>query len=77
MRPELLAELDAIAEREAVDRGIVALAFVLAHPSAPVAIIGSQTPRADRRRRPQALDVHLDRADVYRIVQASEGVPLP
>ena len=37
VRPELLAELDTIAERESVDRSIVALALVLAHPSAPVA----------------------------------------
>lgn len=76
VRPELLAELDAIAEREGVDRSVVALAFVLAHPSAPVAIIGSQNP-ARIAASTRALTVTLDRADVYRIVQASEGVPLP
>ena len=73
---ELVTVLDRLAEREGVDRSQVALAFVLAHPSAPIPIIGTQ----DRSRitaSNAALDVHLDRADVYDIVQASEGVPLP
>ena len=76
IRPELLAVLDELAEREGVDRSQLALAFVLAHPSAPIAIIGSQN--ADRiRSSTAALGVTLDRSDVYAIVQASEGVPLP
>jgi predicted oxidoreductase len=76
VRPELLAVLDQLAAREGVDRAQIALAFVLAHPSAPIAIIGSQNP--DRiRSSTAALGVALDRADVYSIVQASEGVPLP
>ncbi|MGA1052050.1 MAG: aldo/keto reductase [Ilumatobacteraceae bacterium] len=76
MPPELLDLLDRIAERESTDRATIALAFVLAHPAAPVAIIGTQQP--DRIRASlRAFDVHLDRADVYAIVQASEGVPLP
>ena len=64
------------AEREDVDRTAVALAFVLAHPSAPVAIIGSQNPERIAGS-VSALAVQLDRHDVYQIVQASEGVPLP
>jgi aryl-alcohol dehydrogenase-like predicted oxidoreductase len=76
VRPELLSALDEIAAREGVERSHVALAFVLAHPSAPVAIIGSQNP-ARIVASTRALGVRLDRADVYRIVQASEGVPLP
>ena len=76
VRPELLAVLDAIADREGCDRATVALAFVLAHPSAPVAIIGTQDP-ARIRGSLAALGVHLDRADVYAVVQASDGVPLP
>lgn len=73
---DLIGVLDSLAEREGVDRSQIAVAFVLAHPSAPVAIIGSQN--ADRiRASTGALDVVLDRADVYAIVQASEGVPLP
>lgn len=73
---DLLTELDRIAAREHVDRSIVAVAFVLAHPSAPVAIIGTQRPERIHATT-AALRVHLDRDDVYRIVQASEGVPLP
>ena len=73
---DLLAVLDRLADREGVDRSQIALAFVLAHPSAPIAIIGSQN--ADRIRSSNAaLAVHLDRDDVYSIFQASEGVALP
>ncbi|WP_420451094.1 aldo/keto reductase [Ilumatobacter sp.] len=76
VRPELIAELDRLAEREGVDRSQIAVAFVLAHPTAPIAIIGSQNP--DRiRSTTAALGVDLGRADVYAIVQASEGVALP
>ncbi len=76
VRPELLEVLDGLATREGVDRAAIAIAFVLAHPAAPVAIIGSQNP--DRiAGTTRALDVELTRADVYAIIQASEGVPLP
>lgn len=73
---ELLAVLEELAEREGVERSIVAVAFVLAHPAAPIAIIGTQNPERITTTT-AALDVHLDRHDVYRIIQASEGVPLP
>jgi predicted oxidoreductase len=73
---ELLAVLDGLAERESVDRATVALAFALAHPSRPVAIIGTQKPERIASAL-AALQVRLDRADVYAIIQASEGVPLP
>ncbi|MCU1359632.1 MAG: putative oxidoreductase [Ilumatobacteraceae bacterium] len=76
VRVELLTELDRIAAREDVHRSHVAIAFVLAHPSAPVAIIGTQRPERIGATL-AALGVHIDRDDVYRIVQASEGVPLP
>ena len=76
LRPELLEVLDGLADREGVNRSQIALAFVLSHPSAPIAIIGSQN--LDRIRSSNAaLAVTLNRADVYAIVQASEGVPLP
>lgn len=76
VRPELLAVLDELAVREGTDRATIALAFALAHPASPVAIVGSQRP--DRlHAATKALEVHLDRRDVYRIIEASEGVPLP
>ncbi|MBX3283724.1 MAG: aldo/keto reductase [Actinobacteria bacterium] len=74
--PELVATLDGLAVRERVDRATVALAFVLALPFRPVAILGTQS--VERLRSSvAALSVHLDRADCYRIIEASEGVPLP
>ncbi len=73
---ELVETLDAIAAREGVDRATVALAFVLAHPAQPVAIIGTQQP--DRIAASlAATGVTLDRGDVYSLVQASQGQPLP
>lgn len=76
VRPELLSTIDRLAEREGVDRATLATAFVLAHPSQPVALLGTQTP-ARLTAAPAAFEVHLDRTDVYEIVVASEGVPLP
>jgi predicted oxidoreductase len=76
VRAELIDVLDRLAERESTDRATVALAFVLAHPARPVAIVGTQRP--DRLvTATGALDIDLDRTDAYAIVQASEGVPLP
>lgn len=72
----LMDVLDRIAERDGVDRGAVAIAFVLAHPSRPVALVGSQNP--DRlRAATDAFSVQLTRNDVYDIIEASRGEPLP
>jgi predicted oxidoreductase len=76
VRPELIEVIDRLAEREGVDRATLAIAFVLAHPAAPVAIVGSQNPERVAAST-AALDVELSREDVYAIIQASEGVPLP
>lgn len=76
IRPELLEVVDRLAEREGVDRAAIATAFVLANPSKPVALLGTQTP-ARLISAAAAFDVSLDRQDVYEIVAASEGVPLP
>ena len=76
VRAELLDTLDRLAEREGTDRATVATAFVLSHPAKPVALLGTQTP-ARLTAAPAAFDVHLDRNDVYDIVAASEGQPLP
>ena len=76
IRPELVQVLDDVAARHGVDRTVLALAFVLSHPSRPVAIVGTQ--RRDRLDAAvAAARLTLDRSDVYAIVQASEGVPLP
>jgi predicted oxidoreductase len=74
--PDLIAVLDELAQARDVGRSTIALAFVLAHPSRPVAIVGTQNP--DRLRwAASAADVGLSRTEVYRIIEASEGVPLP
>ena len=76
IEPALVGELDRLAAREGVDRATVALGFVLALPSDPVAIIGSQRPERITAA-VAALEVSLDRADCYALITASEGVPLP
>lgn len=76
VRPELLAIMDELADREGVSRAVLAVAFVLAHPSRPVAIVGSQTPER-LVEQAAATGVGLDRDDVYRLIQAAEGRPLP
>jgi predicted oxidoreductase len=76
VRPELLAVLDELAVREDTDRATIALAFVLCAPCSPVAIVGTQNP--DRLRQSvRALEVRLDKVDCYRLIQASDGAPLP
>jgi predicted oxidoreductase len=71
-----MLEIDALAARENVDRTAIALAFVLAHPSQPVAILGSQKPER-LQSAAAALDVSLTRDDVYTLIEASEGEALP
>ena len=75
-RAELLAVLDRLAQREGVDRATVAVAFVLAHPSRPVALLGTQRP-ARLGLLATATGVRLDRSDVYDVIEASEGARLP
>lgn len=76
VRPELTEVLDDIAGRESVTRSAIAVAFVLAHPARPVAIIGTQSPERIAELA-AARTVSLTRTDVYRIIQASDGQPLP
>ncbi len=76
LRAELINVLDRLAAREEVDRATIAIAFVLAHPSKPVALLGTQTAERLVEAR-AAASVTLDRTDVYEIVAASEGQPLP
>ena len=72
----VLAVLDRLASNSGVRRSSVALAFVLAHPSQPIPIIGTQN--LDRvRAATEALEIELTRAEWYEIYQASTGVPLP
>lgn len=76
VRPELLAVLDEIAAREGVGREDVCYAFVRSHPSRPVVLLGTQRPERVRAAAGCRL-ARLERPDLYRIVQASEGARLP
>ncbi len=72
----LVEVMDDLATREAVTTADIAMAFVLCHPSRPVAIVGTQNLERIAGAS-AALQVNLDRNDVYDIVEASEGQPLP
>jgi aryl-alcohol dehydrogenase-like predicted oxidoreductase len=72
----VIAALDAIGARSGVTRTAIAYAWVLAHPSRPIALIGTQTP-ARIREAAQAYDVSLSREDWYAILVAARGAPMP
>ena len=68
--------LDAVALVKEVSRTAVAYAWILAHPSGAVPIVGSQQP--DRiLEATEALKVVLTRAEWYAILTATRGAPLP
>ena len=73
---ELGDVLRSLADRESTDVATIALAFTMAHPSNPVALVGSTNPERIRASM-DALKVSLDRNDVYQIIQASMGESLP
>lgn len=72
----LIAVLDELAANHGVSRAVILVAFVLAHPCAPVVVIGTQN--TDRMADlAGASEVSLSRAECYRIIEASQGVRLP
>ena len=72
----VIAALDRVAARAAVPRSAVAYAWVMAHPSRPVPLIGSQNP-ARIREAAAVCAVELQREQWYRILEAARGEPLP
>lgn len=70
------AALDGVARAQGVSRTAAAYAWLLAHPSRPVPIVGSQQP-ARIREAADALKVSFSRADWYAVLTASRGEPLP
>jgi aryl-alcohol dehydrogenase-like predicted oxidoreductase len=72
----VVAELDRLAAAQGVGRTVMAYAWVLAHPSGAIPIVGSQ--RAERiREAVAALGVRIDKADWYAVLTAARGEPLP
>ena len=68
--------LDGVSREQGVSRAAAALSWIMAHPSRPIPIIGSQTPErvidaAD------ALKVRWTRASWYAVLVASRQEPLP
>ena len=76
VRPELLAVIDDIAKVRDTTREQVAYAFVLSHPARPVVLLGTQKPERIVTATSSPVQ-SLDRTELYRIVAASEGRPLP
>ncbi|MBV8970774.1 MAG: aldo/keto reductase [Sphingomonadaceae bacterium] len=70
------AALDAHAAKYGVSRSAVAYAWIMAHPSKPIPIVGSQNP-ARIREAADAFKVRFERAEWYAILEASLGERLP
>lgn len=67
--------LDEIASAHGVTRAMVALAWLMRHPSGVMPIVGSTNP--DRiREAARAADLELSREDWYRLFTAAQGKPL-
>ena len=73
---QLVAALDAMAERLGTTRSVLALAWLLKHPSNIVPIVGSVNP-ANIRTAAGALDLKLSREDWYTLLIAARGKQLP
>lgn len=72
----VIAALDVLADRHGVSRSAAAVAWVLRHPSRPVALIGSQSPERLRDLAP-ARSVHLSKTEWYEVLVASRGERMP
>lgn len=72
----VIAALDAVATRAGVSRTAVAYAWIMAHPTRPIPLIGSQNPARIREAR-DAYAVQLTREEWYQILVASRGAPMP
>ena len=68
--------LDEIAKTRGVSRSMVALAWLLKHPSHIVPIIGTTNPERIREA-VRATEFELTRAEWYRLLVAARGEPLP
>jgi predicted oxidoreductase len=70
------AALERIAARASLPRTAVAYAWIMAHPSRAVPLIGSQDP--DRiREAAGAYRVQITREEWYQVLEAARGAPLP
>jgi predicted oxidoreductase len=70
------SEVDAVAKARGVSRMVIALAWLLSHPSKIIPIIGSTNP-ARIREATKAADIELTREEWYRLLIAARGEPMP
>ena len=72
----VIAALDALAAVHGVTRASVTAAWVLAHPSRPIPLMGSQSPERLRVLR-EITSITLTRAQWYTVLVAARGAPMP
>ena len=72
----ILAALDEAAAQFGCDRSVIALAWLLRHPSGIVPVIGSVRP-ANIQIAARATEIEMDRDTWYRILLAARGIKLP
>lgn len=76
-RPEtFLPVLDAVSKARGASRTVVALAWLLKHPSGIVPIVGSNNPERIREAT-RATQVELSREEWYQLLEAARGLRLP
>lgn len=73
---KILPALDAIASARGVSRTVIALAWLLKHPSTIVPIVGSTNPERIRDA-VNAEKINLTREEWYRLLLAARGTALP
>jgi predicted oxidoreductase len=74
--PAVRAALDVLARTHGASRETIAYAWIMAHPAAPIPIIGSQTPERIREAA-DAVRIRLSRTEWYHVLTAARGTPLP
>jgi predicted oxidoreductase len=72
----IIAKLDDVAKRHGVSRTVIALAWLLKHPSMIVPVVGSTNPGRIRDAA-KAGAVELPREEWYSLLEAAQGEPLP
>ena len=72
----IVEALDTIAEARGTSRIVVALAWLLKHPTGIVPIVGSTDP-ANIREAAKADAVELSREEWYRLLEAARGERVP
>jgi predicted oxidoreductase len=73
---KIVAALDDLAKGRGASRVVIALAWLLRHPSGIVPIVGSTNPE-NIREAAKAVDIDLTRDEWYRLLDAASGQRLP